>query len=128
MSTNTLICPHCQKEFIPQVKIYDDGYLYADPNGFVVRVQGKRIKLTATEHRLLACLLANADRVVTHRQLLLSLWGFEYQNDVDFVRIYVCSLRAKIESDPANPRYIITESGLGYYFNKEAKNAYYIQM
>lgn len=123
MPANTIICPHCNGEFIPSINIYDDGYLYCDPDGFVVRIQGKRIKLTATEHKLLACLLANADRVVTHRQLLLSLWGFEYLNDVDFVRVYIWHLRAKIEPEPDKPRYIITESGLGYYFNKEGNHA-----
>lgn len=121
MLPELLICPHCQKEFTPQVKVYQDDYIYIDPNGFTVKIKGERVKLTATEHRLLACLVANAGRVCTHRQILCSVWGFEYLDDVDYVRIHIWHLRHKLEPKPANPRYIISENGLGYYFNDSRK-------
>lgn len=121
MPAGTLNCPHCHKDFIPQVKVYQDDYILIDLSGFIVEVRGQRIRLTATEHRLLACLVANAGRILTHRQILSSVWGFEYLDDVDFVRVYIWHLRQKIEPAPANPKYIINENGLGYYFRKEVK-------
>ena len=76
--------------------------------------------LTATEHRLLSCLLANADNVLTSHQILTSVWGFEYLDDVDYCRIYIWHLRNKIEPDPANPRYLINVHGIGYYFKAQS--------
>ena len=81
-------------------------------------VKGKRIKLTPREFRLFALLVENANRVLSHKQLLEKVWGWEYTDDVDYVRIYISHLRQKIEPDPSNPRYILTEAGVGYYFQK----------
>ena len=117
MATEVTTCPHCHQEIISQNKVYQDDYIYIDPDGFVVELLGVRVHLTATEYRLLSCLVHNSPRILTHRQILLSVWGFEYQDDVDFIRMYVWHLRRKIESEPAKPRYIIASNGLGYYFN-----------
>jgi len=118
MEVGTLQCPHCQKPFIPEIAIYEDDYILIDPGAFSVAIRGERIRLTATEHRLLACLLANAGRILTHGQILASVWGWEYIDDIDHVRIYIWHLRHKIEPDPAHPRYILCEPGIGYYFKK----------
>jgi two-component system KDP operon response regulator KdpE len=84
-----------------------------------VEVSGRPISLTNTEYRLLYHLVRNAGRVMSHATLLQRAWGSEsYGTDV--VRVYVSRLRAKIEADPDNPRYIFTKPGLGYYFATEA--------
>jgi len=98
--------------------IYQDDFLDVDIAGRRIVVGKERVKLTPTEFRLLALLLKNAGRVLTHKQLLEKVWGWEYVDDIDHVRIYVWHLRQKIEADSANPKYIITEAGVGYYFQK----------
>ena len=85
-----------------------------------VILNGERVKLTPTEFSLLALLVQNAGRVLTHKQLLEKVWGWEYIDDVDHVRVYIWHLRQKIEPDPAQPRYIVTEPGVGYYFWKSS--------
>jgi two-component system, OmpR family, KDP operon response regulator KdpE len=81
-----------------------------------VTVKGERLKLTPREFRLLALLVENAGRIMSHQQVLENVWGWEYINDVDYVRIYISHLRQKIEPDPSQPKYILTEPGVGYYF------------
>ena len=81
-------------------------------------VNGKRVKLTPIEFRLLALLVENAGRILTHQQLLEKVWGWEYADDLDYVRIYISHLRRKIEPESTKPRYILTEPGVGYYFQK----------
>jgi len=98
--------------------VYDDSYLTVDVFERKVTVNGERIKLTPREFRLLALLIENADRILTHRQVLEKVWGWEYIDDVDYVRIYIAHLRQKIEAYPGEPRYILTEPGVGYYFHK----------
>ena len=71
-----------------------------------------------TEFKLFALLVENAGRILTHKQLLEKVWGWEYIDDIDHVRIYIWHLRQKIEPDPTQPRYIMTEPGVGYYFQK----------
>jgi len=95
---------------------FADDYLTIDVSERNVTVNGKRIKLTTHEFRLLALLVQHAGRVMPHRDVLEHVWGFEYVDDVDYVRIYVAHLRQKIEPQPAQPKYILTESGVGYYF------------
>lgn len=99
---------------------FSDGYLTVDMTQRKVIVDGKRIKLTPIEFRLLALLLQNTGRILTHQQLLEKVWGWEYVDDLDYVRIYISHLRRKIEPDPSLPKYIITEPGVGYYFQKPA--------
>jgi two-component system KDP operon response regulator KdpE len=80
------------------------------------RVQraGNEIHLTPIEYTLLECLARNAGRVVTHRQLLTAAWGAEFVEHTHYLRIYMGQLRAKIETDPADPRFLLTETGVGY--------------
>ena len=98
---------------------YSDESLTLEMAERKVIVSGERIRLTPTECKLLSILLKNAGRVLTHRQLLEKVWGCEYIDDVDHVRIYIWHLRQKIEPEPNQPRYIITEPGVGYYFRKD---------
>lgn len=97
---------------------YSDSFLTVDVAERKVLVDGERVKLTPLEFKLLAFLLKNAGRILTHKQLLEEVWGWEYADDVDFVRIYIWHLRRKIEPDPSQPRYVVTEPGVGYYFQK----------
>ena len=97
---------------------YGDGFLIVDVAERKVIVNGKQVKLTPREFRLFALLVENAGRILTHKQVLEKVWGWEYTDDLDYVRIYISHLRQKIEPSPALPRYIITEPGVGYYFQK----------
>ena len=81
-----------------------------------VWLEGKLVKLRPTEYRLLYHLVQNAGWVVTHDQLLVKVWGYEYRDEPHYVRLYINYLRQKLEKDPANPRYILTERGVGYRF------------
>jgi len=100
---------------------YSDNSLTVDVAERKVLVDGERVKLTPLEFKLLAFLLKNTGRILTHKQLLEEVWGWEYADDVDYVRIYIWHLRQKIEPDPSQPRYIVTEPGVGYYFQNEYK-------
>lgn len=99
---------------------FSDGYLTVDVAQRRVIVDGNHVKLTPIEFRLLALLLQNTGRILMHQQLLEKVWGWEYVDDLDYVRIYISHLRKKIELNPALPKYIITEPGVGYYFQKPA--------
>jgi two-component system KDP operon response regulator KdpE len=103
-----------------QEVVFNDDYLSVNVAERKVTVNGQRLKLTPREFRLLALLVENADRVLSHRQVLEKVWGWEYINDVDYVRIYISHLRRKIEPEPARPRYILTEPGVGYFFHGAA--------
>ncbi len=81
-----------------------------------VWVDGHLIKLRPTEYRLLYHLVQNAGWVISHDQLLAKVWGYEYRDEPHYVRLYINYLRQKIEKDPANPQYILTERGVGYRF------------
>jgi len=97
---------------------YSDDYLTVDVEERKVEVNGKRLKLTPREFRLLALLIENADHILSHQQVLENVWGWEYIDDVDYVRIYISHLRQKIEPDTSQPKYILTEPGVGYSFHK----------
>ncbi len=97
---------------------YADGFLTVDIVERKVIVKGERVKLTPREFRLFAFLVEKAGHILTHKQLLEKVWGWEYTDDLDYVRIYISHLRQKIEPDSTLPRYIITEPGVGYYFQK----------
>jgi len=93
-----------------------DDYLTVDFQRREVRVGGERVKLRPTEYRLLYHLVNNAGWVMTHETLLSKVWGYEYRDDTQLLRLYVTYLRQKIEPDPGNPRYIFNERGVGYRF------------
>jgi two-component system KDP operon response regulator KdpE len=77
---------------------------------------GREVKLTPTEYRLLTVLIRNRGRIMTYRQLLKEVWGGVHGEDSHYVRIYMAQLRHKLEDDAANPRYLLTETGVGYRF------------
>lgn len=81
-----------------------------------VTVRGSQVRLTPTEYDLLAHLAVNAGRVLTHRALLQAVWGPEYGDETEYLWAYIRRLRRKIEPDPSNPRYILTQPGVGYSF------------
>lgn len=100
--------------------LYADDYLSIDLRQRRVTVEGEAVKLTPTEYRLLAYLVENAGQVLTSQQILQAVWGWEYQDDLDYVRVYIWHLRQKLERDPKSPRYVQTELGVGYRFERRA--------
>lgn len=90
------------------------GDLHIDTGKRRVFLAGVEVKLTRTEFELLDALARKADRVVTHRQLLLTVWGAEHVDEVHYLRVYVKLLRQKIEDDPNRPRRLVTALGVGY--------------
>ena len=93
-----------------------DDHLKMDFDRREVWVDGELIKLRPTEYRLLYHLVQNAGWVLTHDQLLTKVWGYEYRDEPHYVRLYINYLRKKIEKDPSDPQYILTERGVGYRF------------
>ena len=81
-----------------------------------VTVDDGPVKLTPTEYRLLTYLATNANRVILHRELLRAVWGPEYGEETEYLRVYIRYLRQKLEPDPSNPRYLLTQPGAGYMF------------
>jgi len=81
-----------------------------------VRLRGAEVRLSPIEFALLEQLIINAGKVVTHRVLLQRIWGPEYGGEAEYLRVYINRLRQKLESDPAHPRYLVTEPGVGYRF------------
>jgi two-component system KDP operon response regulator KdpE len=80
------------------------------------RLDGKPVPLTPVEYKLLYHLVRNADHVLRHETLLAKVWGQEYVNEIDYLRVYIRRLRLKLEEDPESPRHIVTERGSGYRF------------
>ncbi len=93
-----------------------DDYLQIDFDHRRVIAGGQEVKLRPTEYRLLYHLVSNAGRIMTQDQLLSKAWGYEYREESHYLRLYITYLRQKIEPDPAHPRYILTERGVGYQF------------
>ena len=108
----------------PEILQSEDGYLYMNVVKRQVRAGDRNIRLTPTEFELLRQLMLYAGKVLTHRSLLRAVWGPEYGEEADYLRVYVRQLRLKVEKEPSNPRYIITEPGIGYVFrgNVVARN------
>jgi len=98
--------------------LFNDGELVVDADRLAVTRSGKRIDLTPTELRLLLYMAENTGRVLTHQQILERIWGPDYTENVDYVKLFVYRLRRKIETDPKRPDYIVTERGIGYRFVK----------
>jgi two-component system KDP operon response regulator KdpE len=93
-----------------------DDYLQIDFNRRQVFVSGKEVKLRPTEYRLLYHMVTNAGYTLTHETILSKVWGYEYRDESQYVRLYITYLRQKIEPDPSHPKYILTERGIGYRF------------
>ncbi len=100
----------------PRTVLKIDSRLEVDFNRHQVLVNGERIDLRPTEYRLLSHLIQNAGWVVPHDTLLAKVWGYEYRDETHYLRLYINYLRKKIEVDPADPKYILTERGVGYRF------------
>ncbi|MEY5099657.1 MAG: hypothetical protein RJA36_2376 [Pseudomonadota bacterium] len=98
----------------PAVTVHELDDLRIDLATRLVQRDGNPVHLTPTEFKLLARLVRSAGRVVTHRQLLADVWGEEFSGHTHYLRLYMGQLRAKIERDPAEPRHLLTEVGVGY--------------
>lgn len=100
----------------PRTILQIDDRLKVDFNRHQVIVNDERVDLRPTEYRLLSHLIQNAGWVVPHDTLLAKVWGYEYRDETHYLRLYINYLRKKIEEDPAKPKYILTERGVGYRF------------
>jgi two-component system, OmpR family, KDP operon response regulator KdpE len=97
-------------------RIVVDEDLTIDFDSREVWVRGEKVTLRPTEYRLLYHLVNNAGRLMTHDTLLSKVWGHEYRDESHYLRLYITYLRQKLERDPAHPKYILTERGMGYRF------------
>jgi len=100
--------------------LFEAGELRVDLAARLVFRRGEEVRLTRTEYRLLAVLVQNAGKVVTHRQLLREVWGPGSSSETHYLRVYMAQLRHKLEDDPARPRHLLTETGVGYRFKVDA--------
>ncbi|RPI06134.1 MAG: response regulator [Zetaproteobacteria bacterium] len=94
--------------------VFSVGELSVDLAKRHVQVAGRQVHLTPIEYRLLATLIRHAGRVMTHNQLLTEVWGPNQAEQAHYLRVYAAQLRRKLEADPARPRYLLTEPGVGY--------------
>jgi two-component system KDP operon response regulator KdpE len=94
------------------------GEIELDRERRVVRKSGAIVHLTPKEFDLLYCLMSHAGRPLTHARLLTSVWGTEYGSEVEYLRTFVRQLRLKLEDDPSSPKYILTDSHIGYRFKE----------
>ena len=97
-------------------KVIVSGDLMIDIEARQVQVQGELIHLTPTEYDLLNYLAKNKGKVITHRELLQEIWGPEYGDEREYLRVFISQVRKKIEEDPVRPKFILTEPGVGYRF------------
>lgn len=101
----------------PKETVINAGDLVIDLGAHLVTLNGSEVKLTATEFRLLAYLVKNIGRVLTHQNILTKIWGSGYEDNVEYLRVYMSQLRKKLEPDPKHPRYLLSEPGIGYRFS-----------
>jgi DNA-binding response OmpR family regulator len=111
-----------RRTFMPsparKTRIVVDKDLTIDFSKREVWVRGEKVTLRPTEYRLLYHLVNNAGRLMTHDTLLSKVWGHEYRDESQYLRLYITYLRQKLERDPAHPKYILTERGVGYRFRE----------
>jgi two-component system KDP operon response regulator KdpE len=98
----------------PESPVFRSGGLEVDLTARMVKLDDKEVKLTATEYSLLRLFVQHAGKVLTHRHILKEVWGPAYVEQTHYLRVYIAHLREKLERDPAKPRLITTESGVGY--------------
>jgi two-component system, OmpR family, KDP operon response regulator KdpE len=98
----------------PVSEVWELGGLVVDSARHTVAVEGKVVRLTPTEYRLLVALAKNAGRVLTHKQIISEVWGGQHGDQTQTLRVHMASLRKKIEVDPARPRWLMNEPGVGY--------------
>jgi two-component system KDP operon response regulator KdpE len=97
-------------------RVFECGELRIDLPSRRVFVRGTEVHLTPIEYKLLTTLVVHADKVMTHRQLLKEVWGPQEVQETHYLRVFMAGLRRKIENDPAQPRYLMTDQGVGYRF------------
>ena len=95
------------------------GDFQVDLEGRIVKARGAEVRLTPKEYDLLVYLIRRPNKILTHRALLGAVWGGDYVEQTEYLRVFIGQLRKKIEVDPAEPRYILTEPWIGYRFNPE---------
>jgi two-component system, OmpR family, KDP operon response regulator KdpE len=100
----------------PETTVLEEGDFRVDLESREVRVDGKEIRLSPKEFDLLIFFIRNSGKVLTHRKLLANVWGGNYTDQTEYLRVFVRHLRKKIEPNPAKPRYILTEPWVGYRF------------
>ncbi len=94
--------------------LYEVDGLRIDLAGGTIELGGEPVRLTPIEHKLLMQLAQHPGKVITYRRLLTAVWGAEYVNETHYLRIHMGRLRAKIEAIPAEPRFLLTDPGIGY--------------
>jgi len=92
------------------------GELVANLEAYQITLRGQTLELTPTEFNLLVFFMQNRDKVLPHRTILQNVWGPEYGDEPEYLRVYIGRLRQKIETDPGDPRYLVTARGIGYVF------------
>jgi two-component system KDP operon response regulator KdpE len=97
-----------------EAPVFEVGGLRVDLGARQVFLKGDEVRLTRTEYQLLATLVRHAGKVITHRQLLTEVWGADAAEQTGYLRVYMGHLRNKLEDEPASPRYLLTEIGVGY--------------
>jgi len=102
-----------------QEPVFKTGDMQVDLGRRQVMVGNAEVSLTPTEYDLLRVLIQKAGRVLTHRQLLQQVWGAGYENESHLLRVNISNLRRKLEPDPSQPRYVLTEPGVGYRFKTD---------
>jgi two-component system, OmpR family, KDP operon response regulator KdpE len=108
------------QEHTPELLQSEDGYVSLFVARHKLWVGNKQVQLTKKEFALLQELMMHADKVLTHRSLLQAVWGPEYGEESDYLRVYMRQLRCKVEEDPSKPHYILTEPGVGYCFHSSS--------
>jgi two-component system KDP operon response regulator KdpE len=101
----------------PNRSSYSDSHLSVDFAQRIVKVRGAKVDLSPIEFKLLSCLVRHEGRPLPHGYILTEVWGPEYANEVDYVKLYVRYVRSKIEDDPSKPVHILTEWGFGYRYS-----------
>jgi len=99
------------------------GDVLLDPDRHLVEKKGKAVHLTPKQFEVLHYLMANAGRPIPHARLLRSVWGPEYGNELEYLRTFIRQIRMKIENDPANPTYLLTDSHIGYRFRESVEES-----
>jgi two-component system, OmpR family, KDP operon response regulator KdpE len=94
--------------------VLDVGELRIDFSKRLAFARGREVRLTPTQYKLFGILMRNAGKVLTHEQILSTVWGPAYTKETQYLRVYMAALRQKFEKDPARPRYLVTEPGIGY--------------
>jgi two-component system, OmpR family, KDP operon response regulator KdpE len=105
----------CAQSAMKEEAMFEVGMITVDMHRRRVTVRGTEIELTPIEYALLLCLGRNRNEVVSHRTLLSEVWGPEYTDQLEYLRLYIRYLRQKIEEDPGHPQIVKTERGVGYY-------------